>query len=287
MSTALRPIETAEVSRWLAPRPANCHKGDFGKVGVLGGACGMAGAGLLAARAALWLGAGRVYAGLLDDRLAVDPVAPEVMICSPEAVLRLPEPGCLVIGPGLGTGEAARQWLVAVLETPLPLLLDADALNILALDPELPSRLKSRSTPTLLTPHPGEAARLLGSDSAAVQADREGSLQALAARFQCGIVLKGRGTLVRDLSSELWCNTRGNSGLAAPGMGDVLAGMIAALTAQGLDLGQAAVLGVHLHGVAADQLVANGLGPVGLTASELARAGRDVLNDWIRDRTAS
>lgn len=273
-----REITPADVSGWLEPRPADSHKGDFGNVGVIGGAPGMTGAALLSARAALWLGAGRVYAGLLDDRLAFDPEAPELMLATPDRVVALDAPGCLAVGPGLGLSSAARGWLEAALDSRLPLLLDADSLNLVAGDARLADRVRQRAAPTLLTPHPGEAGRLLGSDTATVQADRMAALTALVERFQAGVALKGMATLVGFPDRPVWRNTTGNPGMAGPGMGDVLAGMIAALAAQGLDLERAAVLGVHLHGAAADRLVSEGRGPVGLAAGEVARAARTRLN---------
>lgn len=272
-------ISDSELKTWLKPRPPYCHKGDFGSAGIIGGAPGMAGAPLLAGRAALWLGAGRVYCGLLDTRVAVDTAVPELMLTTPEHVLSLAPPACLVVGPGLGQSKQAHALLQAALVTLLPLLLDADALNLVSGDMALADSLRARTSPTLLTPHPGEAGRLLGSNAKTVQADRNSAVLDLVARYGCGAVLKGMGSLIALPGGTLWRNTTGNPGMAAPGMGDVLAGMIAALTAQGLPLDKAAVAGVYLHGVAADRAVADGLGPIGLTASEVARAARGVLND--------
>lgn len=267
---------------WLKPRPVDSHKGDFGSVGVVGGAPGMVGAALLAGRAALWLGAGRVYIGVLDNRIAADPMMPELMIVPPEHALELAPPACLVLGPGLGHSGTARQCLADALRKPLPVLIDADGLNLLARDSELQTLLKQRPASTLLTPHPGEAGRLLGLDSQTVQAERTGSARQLAIRFGCNIVLKGAGSLVATPDGQLWRNTTGNPGLASAGMGDVLAGMIAALVAQGLTLERAAIYAIHLHGAAADKLVAEGQGPVGLSASEVAQAARGLLNSWLK-----
>jgi hydroxyethylthiazole kinase-like uncharacterized protein yjeF len=274
-------IALEDVKTWLKPRPRDCHKGDFGNVGILGGAPGMAGAALLAGRAALWLGAGRVYVGLLDDRLAVDFEAPELMLAAPERLLDLAAPGCLVVGPGLGLGEAARGWLAAALACSLPLVLDADALNLVAADPALAERIRLRAASTLLTPHPGEAARLLGLATAAVQADRPAALGRLVECFNAGVILKGADSLIGFPGRPAWRNQTGNPGMAAPGMGDVLAGLVAALAAQGLDLEKAAVLAAHLHGAAGDRLVTQGIGPIGLTASEVARTARNLLNVWL------
>lgn len=275
----MQDIDSDQVRAWLKPRPTEAHKGDFGNVAILGGAPGMAGAALLAARAALWLGAGRVYVGLLDERIGVDPTAPELMLCSPERSLQIDVPGCLVVGPGLGRSAAAHDWLEQALASTLPLVIDADALNLIAAEPAFGEILSQRQAPSVLTPHPGEAGRLLGIGSAAIQADRPEAMRRLAERYPVGIVLKGAGSLVHFPDGPVWRNTTGNPGMAAPGMGDVLAGMIAAICAQGLTLEHAAVAGVHLHGAAGDQAVLNGAGPVGLTASEVAHEARRLLNN--------
>lgn len=276
-----RDIVPEALAGWLPARPRDSHKGDFGSVGIVGGAPGMAGAALLAGRAALWLGAGRVYCGLIDDRLAVDPLAPELMLTTPERVLALAAPGCLAVGPGLGLGAGARGWLAQALASGLPLVLDADALNLMAADATLAGQVRERAAPTLLTPHPGEAGRLLGKSSAAVQADRPTALAELVGHYGCGVLLKGAGSLVAFPGRPTWRNTTGHPGMAAPGMGDVLAGMIAALAAQGLGLERAAVLAAWLHGAAGDRAAAEGLGPVGLTAGEVARGARSLLNELV------
>lgn len=263
-------------------RTRDCNKGDFGAVAVLGGAPGMSGAVLLAGRAALFCGAGRVYAGMLDDRVACDPVAPELMIRPAEALAGaladLPRPCALVVGPGLGISAAARRCLEAALASDHTLVLDADALNLLAADADLTARLRERPGAALITPHPGEAGRLLGHASADIQADRAGAARALAGLTGAVVVLKGAGTLVLGGDGELRRNTTGNPGMAAAGMGDVLAGIIGALLAQGMTADAAAALGVWLHGAAADAAVTAGLGPLGLTASDVIVAVRRLLN---------
>jgi hydroxyethylthiazole kinase-like uncharacterized protein yjeF len=281
MDTACRPIARNDITGWLARRIPDCHKGDFGNVGILGGAPGMVGAALLAGRAALLLGAGRVYCGLLDERVAVDFDTPELMLTTPDRLPVLAPPGCLVAGPGLGQSPAARGWLEAALDTALPLLLDADALNLIASDPALADTLRARTVATLLTPHPGEAGRLLGLSTAATQQDRLAAVRGLAERYRCGVVLKGAGSLVHFPDGPVWRNDTGHPGMAAPGMGDVLSGMIAALLAQGLTPERAAVFGVHLHGAAGDRATRDGIGPLGLTAGEVALAGRRLLNEWL------
>jgi len=278
-------IDLEDCAGWLSRRPVDCHKGALGSVGIVGGGAGMVGAALLAGRAALWLGAGRVYVGLLDERLAVDTMQPELMLTRPETVLGLSSPGCLVVGPGMCRSERAAQLLHTVLHAELPVLIDADGLNLLAAIPDLQTALSERVAPTLLTPHPGEAGRLLGVKVAEVQADRPASIRALVERYGCLVVLKGAGTLVHGPGGRLWRNPTGNPGMAAPGMGDVLSGIIAALIAQDLTAEQAAVLGVYLHGMAGDMAVEAGMGPVGLTAGEVAQTARRLLNQWVYGRT--
>jgi hydroxyethylthiazole kinase-like uncharacterized protein yjeF len=239
----------------------------------------MGGAALLAGRAALACGAGRVYLGLLDERIAVDPTTPELMIGTPERMLALPSPTCLVAGPGLGSSSAAREWLQSALSVDHALLLDADALNLIARDEALLTRLRARTAPTLITPHPGEAARLLEESTASVQADRKGAIARLVELTGATGVLKGAGTLVKRPGGPVWRNTTGNPGMAAPGMGDVLSGIIAALLVQGMTPEQAAQTGVWLHGAAGDAVGAAGAGPVGLMASELIGAARRLVNE--------
>lgn len=268
----------------LATRSEDSHKGDFGAVGILGGAPGMAGAVLLAARAALYCGAGRVYVGALDERLAVDPICPELMIVAADALPALPRPACLIAGPGMGNANNARRVLCQALRVEHALLLDADALNLIAGDGELLAMLQARSggsagspAASLLTPHPGEAARLLGIDIGAVQRDRNSAIQQLVALTGATVVLKGHATLVLHPGQRLWRNSSGNPAMAAPGMGDVLTGIIAALIAQGMAVEHAAVTGVWLHGQAGDEALAVGCGLGVLTASEVSQQARSVL----------
>lgn len=239
----------------------------------------MTGAVLLAARAALWLGAGRVYAGLFDTRVAIDPLAPELMLTTPEAVLNLTSAGCLVIGPGLGQSNSAIHAIKSALKTERPLLIDADALNLLAMHPVLLRAIPQRTAATLITPHPGEAARLLGITSQVVQANRISTAHQLHIKTGAITILKGAGTLITN-GQTVWQNHTGNPGMAAPGMGDILAGIIAALIAQGLKPLAAAQQGVLLHGLAADTCVEHGIGPRGLTASEVTHTARSLLNGY-------
>jgi hydroxyethylthiazole kinase-like uncharacterized protein yjeF len=263
----------------LQPRVRNSHKGDYGSVGIIGGDHGMVGAALLAARAALKLGTGRVYIGtLVRNELLVDAQQPELMIRSADEVLKLGHLSCLAIGPGLGQTPDAAFYLGVALESPLPLVLDADALNLVAAGTRLAETLRARSAPSLLTPHPAEAARLLGTSIREVQNDRVGAAIRLADTFDSLVVLKGAGSICAAPKESWHINTSGNPGMASAGMGDVLTGMIAALLSQGVEPKTALLAGVYLHGAAADRAVADGCGPVGLTASEVIDAARVLLN---------
>jgi hydroxyethylthiazole kinase-like uncharacterized protein yjeF len=262
----------------LPPRRANTHKGDYGSVGIVGGASGMAGAAVLAGRAALQLGAGRVYIGLLGEQgFGYDPVQPELMLRPATEVLRLDHLNAFAIGPGLGQSPDAHRLLSAALGLNRALVLDADALNLLAADQALEHLTVARAAPTLLTPHPAEAARLLGSDTAGVQADRLAAACEMAARFRSSVVLKGAGSICAFANGSWFINTTGNPGMASAGMGDVLTGFLAALLAQGAEADRALLAGVHLHGSAGDE-VAAAHGAVGITASECIAAGRRLLN---------
>lgn len=267
------------IARAFAPRAQDTHKGDYGSVGVIGGARGMVGAALLAGRAALRLGAGRVYVGLIArDALPVDPLQPELMLRSADDVLRLPHLTALALGPGLGQSPDAAVWLEWALQTPLPLVIDADGLNLLALNSKYKDVLKQRVTSTTLTPHPAEAARLLDCATRDVQRDRVAAAVRIAAEFNSAVVLKGAGSVCAAPDGSWAINTSGNPGMASAGMGDVLTGLIATLLAQGVAVPLALHAGVHLHGAAADALVAAGTGPAGLTAGEVTDAARRLAN---------
>ncbi len=265
----------------LKPRPRNFHKGQAGSVCILGGASGMVGAALLAGRAALMLGAGRVYVGMLaQDAPAVDPVAPELMMRHPDDALGM-ELDAIVVGPGLGQGERAETLVAAALSSDIPCVLDADALNLLAESADLRGACMRRKADTLVAPHPAEAARLLGANTSEVQQDRRGAAQRLSREFNAHAVLKGTGSIVVARDGHWFINTSGNSGMASAGMGDVLSGFLGALLGQGCAGEAALVLGVHLHGAAADELVRAGSGPVGLAAGELIAPARRIWNRWL------
>jgi hydroxyethylthiazole kinase-like uncharacterized protein yjeF len=264
----------------LKRRALNFHKGLAGTLGIIGGASSMTGAALLAARAALKLGAGRVRVGLLDTQLAVDPGAPELMLAHADVVLGA-DLDALVIGPGLGQSERAETLLGAALASELPCVLDADALNLIAESTDLRHACARRTAETLITPHPAEAGRLLGSTTAGVQADRVKAARMLAENLNAHVVLKGAGSILVARDRHWFVNRTGNPGMASAGMGDVLAGMLGALLVQRYTGETALVLGTHLHGAAADALAKDNIGPVGMTASELIDAARRLWNKWL------
>ncbi|HET9652804.1 MAG TPA: NAD(P)H-hydrate dehydratase [Usitatibacter sp.] len=279
-------LTPATVRGWLRPRRRNAHKGDFGTLAIVGGNRGMVGAALLAARAGLFCGAGKVVVGLLSPEApAVDPMHPELMLRPVDDALGA---DVLVVGPGAGRSPSAssmsafeRATLPATLALAKPLVLDADALNAIAFNESLQRMLSARKSPTLLTPHPAEAARLLGKGTADIQADRPASALALAQRYRAGVVLKGAGSICAFPDGRWSVNATGNAGLASGGTGDVLAGMAGALLAQGIAPEQALQLAVCLHGAAADAAAGEGRGPIGLTASEVTLEARRLMNAWV------
>lgn len=275
-ATQLRLNDPADFRAALPPRRQNSHKGSFGDVAVLGGAPGMAGAAVLSARAALCSGAGRVCIAFAGRAPLYDGAHPELM-CRAADGFDL-NSATLVAGPGLGDAPAARALLSRALGSARALVLDADALNLLAVTPALRAALARRPAPAILTPHPLEAARLLGADAAAVQSDRLAAARRLAGLFRATVVLKGSGSVIAAPDGKVAINPTGNPALATAGTGDVLSGLCGALLAQGAPAWEAALMAVWLHGAAADALVDEGVGPVGLSASELIPAIRRVLN---------
>jgi hydroxyethylthiazole kinase-like uncharacterized protein yjeF len=248
----------------LVRRPVDCNKGGNGTVAVAGGAAGMVGAALLAGRAALRLGAGKVFVDCLGAaELAVDLQQPELML-QPG---RHAGPGeVLVAGCGMGSGPGAHAALESWIAHDGPAVFDADALNAIARTQDLQSALRARARPTVLTPHPGEAGRLLQSDAAAVQGDRLGAACELARTLGAIVVLKGAGTVIAEPDGSYVINPTGSPALATAGTGDVLAGMTGALLAQSADPLAAVHAAVWLHGRAAELHGSD----VGLTASEVA-----------------
>ncbi|HUT42154.1 MAG TPA: NAD(P)H-hydrate dehydratase [Gammaproteobacteria bacterium] len=255
------------------PRARTAHKGDFGHVLVIGGDHGMAGAARLAGEAALRTGAGLVSVATRPEHAAwISAGCPELM-CHGVATARdlqplLAKATVIVIGPGLGRSSWAQDLLACVLTTRQPRVVDADALNLLAQDPVVCAH-------SILTPHPGEAARLAGLDSRAVQVDRFAAAQAISARYGGVTVLKGAGSIVQAPGQLPVICAAGNPGMASGGMGDVLSGVLGALLAQGMGLPEAAVTGVCLHARAADHAARDG--ERGLIARDVIGALRAMI----------
>jgi len=257
-------------------RRHSSHKGSNGSVAIIGGARGMAGATILAARTALSSGAGRVYACFVGEPPAFDAAQPELMCRSAQQYDF--DSAVLVIGPGMGASAASSEVFASALHSHSPVVLDADALNLLAGSDALRTQLAQRKAACILTPHPLEAARLLGKTAAEVQADRPSAARALASMLSATVILKGSGTVIAARDGAIIINTTGNPALATAGTGDVLSGLCGSLLAQGWPEWEAALAGVWLHGMAADVLVTEGSGPIGITASELIPAIRTAVN---------
>jgi ADP-dependent NAD(P)H-hydrate dehydratase / NAD(P)H-hydrate epimerase len=265
----------------LPPRPWDAHKGTFGSVLLVAGSLGMSGAAVLSARAALRGGCGLLFAATprsVQPTVAAQ-VAEAITVPLPENrlgrvqedslyILRERWRNCqaVAVGPGMTQDEELLPVLSGILnECPLPVVLDADALNLLSWYPQL---MEKRKAPTILTPHPGEAARLLGLSTEEIQADRLEAVQAVARRFNCFAVLKGARTLVATAGVHVAINRSGNCGMATAGSGDVLTGLLASLLAQGLKPYDASRLAVYLHGRAGD-LAAARVGEEALVAGDL------------------
>ncbi len=258
----------------LARRCRTMHKGSAGRVLVVGGGEGMPGSVRMAAHAAYRAGAGLVQVATYSGHARqVTATCPEIMAVGVDGPADLDLPlnlaDVVAIGPGLGTDSWARTLLECVLASGLPMVVDADALNLIA-------QTGVKRDNWILTPHPGEAGRLADTATAAVQADRIGTVSLLRRKYGGVIVLKGAGTLVRD--DDLWLCSRGNPGMATGGMGDVLTGVISGLIAQGQSLSSAGRYGVWLHAEAADR-AARENGEIGLMATDLLPFVRKIVNE--------
>jgi ADP-dependent NAD(P)H-hydrate dehydratase / NAD(P)H-hydrate epimerase len=257
------------------------NKGTFGTLAVIGGDTGMCGAPILAARMALYGGAGKVNVAFIGEGAPpYDPPHPELMLHHVDG-FSLEKMDAMSIGCGMGQGERAKKVLSDVLALDVPKLIDADALNLLSSEDSLGRRVAdcgAKGDLCVLTPHPLEAARLLATEVSTVQRDRVASARRLAARYNAVALLKGTGTIVASPDGRVVINPTGNAGLATGGTGDVLGGLIGAFLAQRLPPYEAALAGVYLHGLAAEMLTGEGEGPAGLTAGELAPKVRSLLN---------
>lgn len=284
-------LDALKLAKLLKRAPAE-HKGNAGKVILIGGATGMAGALLLAGNACLHLGAGWTILEMLDPASAhADANQPELMIrlatTNIHDALIVTQPDVIAIGPGLGHSELAHHCLRESLSYPnIPLVIDADALNLISESAQLLKQLQERNQAfpglTVITPHPGEAAKLLKSTTEQVQSDRTQSIQKLVQLTQSIVVLKGHHTLLSSPQHLPAQCDAGNPGMGTGGMGDVLTGSIAAIAGQGihhqLNLWQASGIAVQLHASAADSLVGKGIGPIGLTPTETIFEMRALLN---------
>ncbi|MGE5219419.1 MAG: NAD(P)H-hydrate dehydratase [Chloroflexota bacterium] len=284
---------TRETMHWLVPRrQADTHKGSYGHVLVIAGARGKTGAAIMACRAAMRTGAGlvtlaaprslnNILAGALVE-VMTEPLrengAEEMeALGDDEWRALLARKDVLLLGPGIGVNPATQnitRWLLRNLD--VPWVIDADGLNNLALEIE---RLRHAKVPPVLTPHPGEMARLIGKENSAVNADRVGVARAFALEHRCHVVLKGARTVIATAEGKIFINPTGNPGMASGGMGDVLSGILAALLGQGLSAEDAMKLGVYLHGFVGDQVAAR-QGEIGLVASDIIQglpAGMNAL----------
>jgi ADP-dependent NAD(P)H-hydrate dehydratase / NAD(P)H-hydrate epimerase len=267
-------------------RRADSHKGHFGGVFAVGGAPGMTGALQLAARAALLMGAGKVWMSPILELGGMTLCEPSLMTCELklDAVLKISH-NVTLVGPGLGQDKSARQAVAVLLASAkLPvtaIVLDADALNCIAEEKKLALALRRYNGSKVLTPHPLEAARLLGTTTDQVQADRVGCAVQLSKQFDAVVVLKGAGSVITNNAGAVLVVPVGNALLATAGTGDVLAGAIAAFIAQGLSALDAAHAGVVCHGLGASAALAQLPGAIGLTANELIPYMRQVLNQLV------
>ncbi|MFH1542505.1 MAG: NAD(P)H-hydrate dehydratase [bacterium] len=249
----------------LPKRKVESHKGDYGRALIVAGSPGMTGAAILASRGALRVGTGLTYLALPKELVNfVDMATPEVITLPFENIAGV-KASAAAIGPGLGTSNLAKKLLIQMLAQAKRLVIDADGINLLAQDLKLLKKIKGE---VVLTPHPGEMARLVNRPINIIQDTRVNVAKEVAGKYNCIVVLKGHKTVVAEPNGEVYVNETGNPGMASGGVGDVLAGMITGLLAQGLSAWDAAVTGVYLHGKAGD-LAAKEKGEYGMIASDL------------------
>ncbi len=265
-------IDETLVNTMIKKRPKDLHKGDCGRVLIVAGKKGMAGAAVLSARGALRSGAGLVLVSVPDELFSIIQVGVIEAICisrrlSPD---QLDACRAIVIGPGLGDEKSNVELIKTIIESKCgAFILDADALNLLAKYPELLHDIKRIGERIIITPHPGEAARLLNCEVQKIQAHRSSAALRLSKKTGAVTVLKGMGTLVATPDEKTYINTTGNPGMATGGTGDVLSGIIGALAGQGCSCLEAAISGVYIHGLAGD-LAAEAQGEHGLIAGDVA-----------------
>ncbi|MGB1799707.1 MAG: NAD(P)H-hydrate dehydratase [Gammaproteobacteria bacterium] len=281
-SQTIQRLELDDLKQFLKPRQKNAHKGQFGHVLVVGGDEGYLGAARMAAEAAARVGAGLVSIATRKSHASLlSAVRPEMMSQGVETVEELlplmQKANVIVIGPGLGQSEWAKLLLARVLESNLPLVIDADALNLLSNDSSGDFSEQDQVSPNwVITPHPGEAARLLNTDAKTIQADRFKAANSLHEKFPGPVILKGSGSMITDSEGNLFVCDAGNPGMSSGGMGDVLSGVIAGLIAQGIDVNNATKLGVCIHAKAGD--LAAKAGERGLMAMDLMPHLRNIVN---------
>ena len=275
--THLALVDTDDFVHLTETRSKNSHKGLFGHAAVLGGDTGTVGAAFLAARAALMLGAGRVTCELMTrDAPVFDPLFPELMFAAQP--VDLTKTTCNIVGCGMGFSDRALSRFKDAVAADVPLIVDADALRILARDQALQDALLARKAHTVITPHPGEAAELLHRSTGAVLADRIGAARELSVQTGAITVLKGAGTVISLRSSRTWINPVANGSLATAGSGDALSGILGAFFAQGFDLVTATLGAVWLHSASVQDRTA------GVTAGALAPRAAALLDQLRRRR---
>ncbi len=271
----MEELRIEQFAKYLKPRDRDAHKGHFGHVLVVGGDYGFSGAACLAAEGALRVGAGLVSVATRAEHATMLNLARPELMCHAVSTFLTLKPilqraTMLVVGPGLGRTNWAKDLLEGVLQAELPLILDADGLNLLAENPVKKSNW-------ILTPHPGEAARLLKTSAEEIQRDRVAAVTRLQQHFGGWVILKGAGTLIAGPNEIAICHA-GNPGMASGGMGDVLSGVLGGLAASGIPLADAAKLGALLHALAGD--LAAKEGERGMIASDLMPYLRKLVNKW-------
>lgn len=272
----IEPLDWPHIKAILPRRAINSHKGDNGHTLLIGGDYGMGGAVRMAAEAALRVGSGLVSVATRPEHVpVVSGSRPEIMChqvtCGDDLIPLLEKADVIAIGPGLGQTDWAKELLAVVFQSKLPKVLDADALNLLSKDPQ-------QDDSWVLTPHPGEASRLLDTSCQEIQDDRPKAITQLQDRYKGVVALKGAGSLVKGNGEQIKICQAGNPGMATGGMGDVLTGVIAGLIAQGLSVQEGAEAGVLIHSMAGDLAAKEG-GERGLLPTDLMDHIRDLVNE--------